>query len=443
MDLVAIDAKSGRVLLKHSGTLSESSFLRTLNSSFPNLNANDITLVRDGQIDGQEQTDKKAVVWKGSFRDAGGYGNMNREIAFRLIQRNFAVKLDVLNTAPQVDSKTLSAINALASIKLKNESSVPLVVGFTPMPVQGRLGTTAFFTMMETDGAIHPEFANRCNRFASEIWTPSQWGKRIFKESGIVKPVFVMPLGVDEKIYVPEAKEPQLRYEEMPSGKIVEELPDGFRFISVFGYSYRKGPDVLCKAFLKQFSSKDDAYLVIYSRYMGGSGQAQKEYVRNDIAKYFKEVGNENPPRIFVCGDAIPILDLPGCYAAADCFVFCSRGEGWGLPVTEAGACGIPIISTLNSAMGEFLDDSVADLVRHVSLAPADDKLCWITEFYRGQLFPVLGDVEIAEFGRLMRAVYKDPRASKQKAEKFRERVLKEYTWDRCVDRVVRRLNSI
>ena len=441
MDLVAINSKSGKILLKHSGTLSESAFFSTLHSSFPSLAANDVTLIRDGQIDGQEQANKKAVVWQGSFSDLGGYAGLNREIAFRLIQRGYSVKLNVLRTAPQVDSKTMAVLNALASIKLKNESSVPLVVGFTPMPIQGRLGKIIFFTMMESSG-LHKEFVARCNQ-ASEIWTPSEWGKKVFKENGIIKPVFVMPLGCNEKIFVPDAKEPQLRYEEMPSGKIVEELPDGFRMMSLFGWSYRKGPDVLCKSFLKEFAAKDDVLLVIYSRYFGGSAEPQKEHVRKEIRQYFKEVGNKNPPRIYYCGDEIPILDLPGCYAAADCFVYCSRGEGFGLESIEAAACGVPVISTLNTAQGQYLDDSVADLVRHKSLAPADDKLCWITEFYRGQLFPVLGEEEINEFGRLMRQAYNDPTAGRQKAEKFRKRVLEEYTWDRCVDRVVQRLNAI
>ena len=442
MDLVAIDSKSGRVLLRQSGTLSENSFLSTLHSSFPNLVASDITLVRDGQIDGQEKANKKAVVWQGNFFDLGGYSLLNREIAFRLVQRNFSVKLNILRTAHQVDPKTTATINALASVKLKNESSVPLVVGFTPMPVQGRLGRKIFLTMMETSDGLHEEFVTRCNQ-ASEIWTPSEWGKKNFKDNGIVKPIYVMPLGVNEKIFVPDAKEPQLRYEEMPSGKIVEELPDGFRYASLFGWSFRKGPDVLCKSFLKEFSSLDDVLLVIYSRYFGSSSEPQKEHVRKEIREYYKEVGNKNPPRIYYCGEEIPILDLPGCYAAADCFVYCSRGEGFGLETIEAAACNVPVICTLNTAQSQYLDDSVADLVRHVSLAPANDKLTWITEFYRDQLFPVLGEVEIAEFGRLMRQAYNDPTASRQKAEKFRKRVLEEYTWDKCVDRVEKRLNQM
>lgn len=448
MKLTAIDSKTGKVIMSQSGGMTEENFRRTLAATFPAVNENDIVIVADGTIVGKasglermpkQDINKKSVVWKGSFYDLGGYANMNREITLRLLQRGYAVKLDVLKTAQQADPVTISMINALANIKIGNEHSCPLVVGFTPMPVQTRGRKVIFFTMMETQG-LHAEFADRCNKYASEIWVPCKFYIDIFKKGGIVKPMHLIPLGVNEKIYTPDAKEPAAKYEEMPSGRIVEELPKKFRFISLFGWSYRKGPDVLCRSFLSEFSADDDVCLVIHSRYAGGSGEPQKEYVRKEIRQYYAEIGKENPPPIYYCGDEITISDLPGCYAAADCFVYCSRGEGFGLPVIEAGACGIPVISTYNTAMTEYLDEDVAYLVQTDELAPANDKLTWITEYYRDQLFPLLGEKAITDFRRLMRHVYTTPKEAEEKAQKFRERILREYTWDSCADRVSKRL---
>lgn len=433
--------------MTHSGSLSEENFKETVKASFPLVDHGDIVIVADGSIVGRLgnfgplnfSQNNKSVVWKGSFYDLGGYANMNREICLRLLHRGFAVKTEILKTAPQVDAVTMGMINALGAVRLPNENSCPLIIGFTPMPVQARGRRVIFYTMMETQG-LHPSFVDRCNKHATEIWVPCKFYLDVFKEYGIVKPTHLLPLGVNEKIYHPAAKEPALRYEDILEDKIVDHLPKKFRFMSLFGWSYRKGPDALCRSFIKEFDAGDDACLVIYSRYAGGSGEKQKEHVRNEIRQYYKEIGKERPPSIFYCGDPIPISDLPGCFAAANCFVFCSRGEGFGLPVVEAGACEIPVISTYNTAMTEYLDDDVAFLVRSEEVATANDKLTWITEYYRDQLFPVLGDKEVAEIGRLMRLVCSSKKEADGKAAKFKERILKSYTWDVCADRVVERL---
>lgn len=446
MNLTAINTKTGRVLMSQSGNMTEEGFRQTITQTFPNINPDDILLISDGAVAKMPFTsprmpaNSKSVVWKGSFYDLGGYANMNREITFRLLQRGFSVKLDVLKTAQQADPTTLGMINTLANVKLPNEYTSPLVVGFTPMPIDGRGRRVIFFTMMETQG-LHPQFADRCNKYASEIWVPCRFYFDVFKKAGIKKPMHLIPLGINEKIYTPDAKEPALSYEELPSGKIVSQLPDRFRFISLFGWSYRKGPDVLCRSYLKEFNASDNVALVIYSRYMGGSGEGPKEFIRKEIRQYCQEFDKELPP-IYYCGDTIPIADLPGIYAAADSFVFCSRGEGFGLPVIEAGSCNIPVISTYNSSMTQYLDEEVAYLVQTDDLAPANDKLTWITEFYRDQLFPVLGEQAINDFGRLMREVYSKPEEAAKKAEKFKERILKEYTWDIATDRVAKRLQS-
>lgn len=441
MKITAIDSKTGKVILTQTG-VSKDAFAKTLSNGFSHIG--DITIINDGELEAKTNRNSRngnSVVWKGSFTDLGGYANMNREISFRLLQRGYSVKLDMLRTAPQADTSTISMLNTLAHTKIRNEETCPLVVGFTPMPVRMNGRRVVFYTMMETQG-LHREFIDRCNKFASEIWVPCKFYVDVFRNSGIIKPTFLMPLGVNHQIYTPDAIPPNLRYEEMPSGKIVEELPNGFRFISLFGWSYRKGPDVLCRSFLSEFSGVEDAHLVIYSRYMGGSGEPQKEHVRAEIRQYYSEIQNEFPGKIYYCGDSIPIQDLPGCFASANCFIFCSRGEGFGLPVIEAGACGIPVISSYNTAMTQYLDDDVAFLVRPDEYAAANDKLTWITEFYRDQQFPVLGPKSIAEFATHMRTVFQDKEEAQKRAIRFRERILSYYTWDKCADRVVSRLKT-
>ncbi len=50
--------------------------------------------------------------------------------------------------------------------------------------------------------------------------------------------------------------------------------------------------------------------------------------------------------------------DLPGVYAAADCFIFPSMYEGFGMPPLEAIACGTPVLSSDASSLPEVLDNA-------------------------------------------------------------------------------------
>jgi glycosyltransferase involved in cell wall biosynthesis len=50
--------------------------------------------------------------------------------------------------------------------------------------------------------------------------------------------------------------------------------------------------------------------------------------------------------------------DLPAVYNLADFFVFPSLYEGFGLPVVEAMACGVPVITSNTSSLGEIAADA-------------------------------------------------------------------------------------
>lgn len=54
----------------------------------------------------------------------------------------------------------------------------------------------------------------------------------------------------------------------------------------------------------------------------------------------------------------VPTDDLPHFYGAADAFLFPSLFEGFGLPVVEAMACGVPVITSRGSSLEEVAGDA-------------------------------------------------------------------------------------
>ena len=72
----------------------------------------------------------------------------------------------------------------------------------------------------------------------------------------------------------------------------------------------------------------------------------------------------EIPQNIIIRHQWIELNDLIKLYVSCHAFVLPTKGEGWGLPFTEAGAMGLPIIATNWGAQTEFLDDRNSFLLR-------------------------------------------------------------------------------
>src|SRR5581483_4956926 len=54
--------------------------------------------------------------------------------------------------------------------------------------------------------------------------------------------------------------------------------------------------------------------------------------------------------------------DLPGLYRAAEAFVYPSLYEGFGMPPTEAMACGCPVISSARGSLGGVVGNGAATI---------------------------------------------------------------------------------
>jgi glycosyltransferase involved in cell wall biosynthesis len=68
----------------------------------------------------------------------------------------------------------------------------------------------------------------------------------------------------------------------------------------------------------------------------------------------------------------VPFEDLPVIYNLGELFVFPSLYEGFGLPVVEAMACGIPVITANSSSLNEIGREAAVTIDPHSTQALAD-----------------------------------------------------------------------
>lgn len=113
-----------------------------------------------------------------------------------------------------------------------------------------------------------------------------------------------------------------------------------FHSAGMGGVGLRKGTDILVRAFQKVTGP---AKLIIHS-------QVSVE-TYHDVAHLIK-----SDPRIEFIEATV---GAPGLYSLGDVYVYPTRLEGIGLTIIEALACGLPVITTDNGPMNEFVQDGV------------------------------------------------------------------------------------
>jgi glycosyltransferase involved in cell wall biosynthesis len=167
-----------------------------------------------------------------------------------------------------------------------------------------------------------------------EIWVPSEFNRRVFSEAlGTRVPVRTLPHGVE---LLPE--------------RVSGPPRELFTFLSVFLCSYHKGFDLLLTAFARAFRGRKDVQLLLHTR---GEG------VRDLLDKALAETGvpQEDIPSVLVSTECVSDAVMEEIYAGCDCFVLPTRGEGWGLPIMEAMAAGVPVIASACGGTTDFLSE--------------------------------------------------------------------------------------
>jgi glycosyltransferase involved in cell wall biosynthesis len=123
-------------------------------------------------------------------------------------------------------------------------------------------------------------------------------------------------------------------------------------------------------------------------------------------------------------------------YRSADCFVLPTRGEGWGMPVLEAMACGLPVISTAWSGPADFLHAGVGYPLEVKAMVKAVAKCPWYEGFEWAE-----PDFDHLRF--LLREVVDRPEQARARGLAAAGEVADKYTIEHAAARVRQRLGEL
>ncbi|MFC5530797.1 glycosyltransferase family 4 protein [Cohnella yongneupensis] len=350
------------------------------------------------------------VVFRNYFYEATGFGNCARQLAYKLEDAGVDVKIEVMgNKRFTLDTWEIERLRKLEN-KLKQEEQVLLTQESRLRPEErGVFKKALSCTMWETSKAPK-EMVEGCNEFDSLI-LPNEFNRQAFLKGGARVPLLIASYGVDANLFHPVGKRERLGEKE-----------ETFVFLSVFGWSHRKGPDILLKAFLQEFDEHEPVTLLIktFGERMGDFPKSWYEQAIQPIVPKKKGF-----PKVRTFSDIMTTSQMAELYRGADCYVSPTRGEGVGLPFLECMACETPVIATGWSGHTDFIKPSNGYLIPY-HLVPAEP--LYYTQLYKpDQLW---AEADCGSLQLIMRKVYSDRNMARIKAKQGRE-TAKQWSWER------------
>lgn len=213
-------------------------------------------------------------------------------------------------------------------IEFKKRSSTKVILA-NPYAYNIKPGENVIFLSTYEANRLPKRFVECANK-AKGLIVPAEWVRKVYQQSGVKSDIFVVPEGVtDNTIYNPTGQK--------------------FTFLHFDATSHanRKGGDLVLEAFVSVFGNNKKVQLIMKGR------NHQPPFIPLKVpnVKYiFENYTDEQMKELM---------------KETHCFVFPSRGEGFGLPPLEAMAHGIPTILTYGSAMSDFATLGIPLAVSH------------------------------------------------------------------------------
>jgi len=177
------------------------------------------------------------------------------------------------------------------------------------------------------------------------IASPSETGQKAWQKLGV--PAVWLPHGIDTSIFHPLI---------VSQGEMRKEFTipeDAFVFCGVMQNNWRKNIGMQVEAFAEVSKKHEHAHLILHTA-------LQEDPIRpqgaSDLQSHINKLGIKDKVRTPQQWSLAyyPDSEIAKVYQASDVNLFATCAEGFGIPIIEAGACGVPSIVTDFSASPEI-----------------------------------------------------------------------------------------
>lgn len=306
----------------------------------------------------------KNILYVGQLTDASGYGNAARKylsVLDKYNNNNFNIKAynssyERANFASYEENKMLN------KYLLNNEEIISFINNNDYTVLFHLLPTDCFLdTELYKNFLIYKKASKRINlSYWESDSLPKDW-KDIFKNN--VYDHAILACQWNKEIYSKDSSTP-ITVIPIPkeNKELVKNKNDIFTIFSMSQWQYRKGFDILIKAYYQEFFHQNDVKLFIKT-YRAEAGHNvdvnyQKQAIFAEATAYKSSIVHyeQNPQcKLEILTGIVPSEQIENLYKNADVFCLPTRGEGFGLTIADAAIYGIPCIVPNKGGHIDFL----------------------------------------------------------------------------------------
>jgi glycosyltransferase involved in cell wall biosynthesis/tetratricopeptide (TPR) repeat protein len=362
------------------------------------------------------------VLWEGDFCSLHSLAHVNRQLCQGLLTRGFA--LTPRHCASSAPSADLSLAPILAKALQRGAGPAAAVHVRQQWPPDWSPPAAGHWVVMQPweFGSVPRAWVDALQKHVDDLWVPTSYVRDCFVKGGVpAERVHVVPHGVDVGLFGHRQPPFPLR------------TAKRFKFLYVGGTIHRKGIDVLLQAYTAAFTAADDICLVIKD---AGADSFYRGQTAQEMIAAAQSPGG---PEIEYLQDDLAPEAMAGLYQSCQCLVQPYRGEGFGLPILEAMACGLPVIVTGYGAALDFCDESRAFLLPARVVVSETARVGTLETVEP----PWLAEPDVASLRRHLQFVVEHPEEARAKGAAAASHVRLHWTWDRAVDTVAQRLTKL
>ena len=337
--------------------------------------------------------DRRELIWHSVMRSGDGYGTVGRRLLLALERQGVDITIAPTRNQPAPGFERFYK-------PLDHWGRLAFYCDYCLQPSVLPCERIVSHSMWEST-LVPREHVEQINRAVSLQYVPCRQNLESFRACGVQVPIKILHYGADTD---------QFRY-------LDRYHPDSFAFGSFGDFTFRKGIDVLIRAFEDEFRPGEPVRLLLKT------GSTPGFEIRD--------------PRITLVSGYLDQQGLLELLRQMDVFVLPSRGEGFGLCGLEAMATGLPVIATNWSGPADYLDPDDS--------FPLDYRL--VESQNRGsnrvRYFGQWAEPDYEHLRSLLRWLYEHPAEAAERGCKAAARVRADWTWERAAEQLCGDLDMI